>query len=157
MLSHNVDYVTRPACIWICCWYSYRILTFMECTAISMSPPSRASSISLVNSPLPPMSARGWFNTLSPVVLMITMSKAPSCASSGNAAYRHTSGRSWVFLVTVNQQLLCHALLKWDADIALQFGGKFPPVSSISQTQQPAYKHVGTCAYDHFAAETVCA
>lgn len=60
--------------------------TFIECTAISMSPPSRASSISLVKSPLPPMSARGWFKTLSPVVLMTTISRAPSSASSGKAA-----------------------------------------------------------------------
>jgi len=90
----------------------------------------------LVNSPLPPISARGWFNTLSPVVLMMTMSKAPSCASSGNAAYRHKKcGRSWVCLVTDDQHLLCHALLKRDAVIALRFGGKFSPVSSSSQTQ----------------------
>ena len=81
------------------------------------------------------MSARGWFNTLSPVVLMMTMSKAPSCASSGNAAYRQINiGRPCVFLVTVNLHLLCNAVLKWDAVIALQCGTKFPQVSSISQT-----------------------
>ena len=67
---------------------------------------------------------------------MMTMSKAPSCASSGNAAYRRNRiGQSGVFLVTVNQHLLCHALLTWDAVIALQHGAELLQVSSISQTQ----------------------
>ena len=53
---------------------------------MSMRPSSSASSISLVNSPLPPMSASGWFRILSPVVLMMQISSAPSSRSSGNAA-----------------------------------------------------------------------
>ncbi len=62
--------------------------TFMECTAMSMRPSSRASSISFVNRPLPPMSASGWFSTLSPVVLMMQISRAPSSRSSGKASCR---------------------------------------------------------------------
>lgn len=64
------------------------LLTFMECTAISMRPSSRASSISFVKRPLPPMSASGWFSTLSPVVLMMLISRAPSSLSSGKASCR---------------------------------------------------------------------
>ncbi len=56
-------------------------ITFMEWTAMSMRPSSRASSISFVNRPLPPMSASGWFSTLSPVVLMMQISRAPSSAN----------------------------------------------------------------------------
>mmetsp|Transcript_2390 Transcript_2390/g.5409 ORF Transcript_2390/g.5409 Transcript_2390/m.5409 type:complete len:260 (+) Transcript_2390:319-1098(+) len=59
--------------------------SFIECTAMSMRPSSSASSSSRVNSPLPPMSASGWSSTLSPVVLMMTISKRPSSLSSGNA------------------------------------------------------------------------
>lgn len=52
---------------------------------MSMRPSSSASSISLVNRPLPPMSDSGWFRILSPVVLMMMISSAPSSFSSGNA------------------------------------------------------------------------
>ena len=47
---------------------------------------SSASSISLVKRPLPPMSARGVLRILSPVVLMMIISSAPSSRSSGNPA-----------------------------------------------------------------------
>lgn len=53
---------------------------------MSMRPSSRASSISLVNRPLPPMSDSGWFRILSPVVLMMMISRAPSSLSSGKVA-----------------------------------------------------------------------
>ncbi len=61
--------------------------TFIECTAMSMRPSSSASSISRVKSPLPPMSASGTLRILSPVVLMITISRAPSSASSEKLAF----------------------------------------------------------------------
>mmetsp|Transcript_2771 Transcript_2771/g.6662 ORF Transcript_2771/g.6662 Transcript_2771/m.6662 type:complete len:254 (+) Transcript_2771:470-1231(+) len=61
--------------------------SFIECTAMSTRPSRRASSISFVNRPFPPMSASGCCSTLSPVVLMILISTAPSSLSSG-----------WVFL-----------------------------------------------------------
>ena len=60
--------------------------SFMECTARSTRPASSASSISLVNRPLPPMSASGLSSTLSPVVLMATTSIASSSANAGSAA-----------------------------------------------------------------------
>jgi hypothetical protein len=59
---------------------------------MSMRPSSSASSISFVNRPLPPMSARGWPRILSPVVLMITISRAPSSASSGKLVWRYERG-----------------------------------------------------------------
>ena len=59
--------------------------TFIEWTAMSMRPSSRASSISLVNSPFPPMSASGWSKILSPVVFMMQTSSASSSLSSGKA------------------------------------------------------------------------
>jgi hypothetical protein len=67
---------------------------------MSMRPSSRASSISLVNSPLPPMSDSGWFRILSPVVLMMMISRAPSSFSSGKVDCRGSGrgggGRRWV-------------------------------------------------------------
>ena len=45
-------------------------MSFMECTAMSTSPASSASSISLVNRPLPPASLRGRSWMRSPVVRM---------------------------------------------------------------------------------------
>lgn len=57
--------------------------SFIECTAISISRLSRASSISFVNRPFPPMSASGWLNILSPVVFIITIWIAPSSARWG--------------------------------------------------------------------------
>mmetsp|Transcript_33342 Transcript_33342/g.79059 ORF Transcript_33342/g.79059 Transcript_33342/m.79059 type:complete len:355 (+) Transcript_33342:217-1281(+) len=64
--------------------------SFMECTAMSILPSSRASSISLVKSPLPPMSASGWLRILSPVVLIILISSAPSSLSSGKFFFRRS-------------------------------------------------------------------
>jgi hypothetical protein len=61
--------------------------SFIECTAMSTRPSSSASSISLVNSPFPPMSARGCPRILSPVVLMMQISRAPSSARCGKAAW----------------------------------------------------------------------
>ncbi len=61
---------------------------------MSMRPSSSASSISFVNRPLPPMSASGWFRILSPVVLMMQISSAPSSRSSGKAAWAHESSPS---------------------------------------------------------------
>ncbi len=61
-------------------------MSFIECTAMSASPASNASSISLVKSPLPPasLSGRSWMR--SPVVLMARISNAcrpgPCAASS---------------------------------------------------------------------------
>lgn len=55
---------------------------------MSTRPSNSASSISLVKSPLPPMSARGWPRILSPVVLMMQISSAPSSARCGKAALR---------------------------------------------------------------------
>jgi len=60
---------------------------------MSMRPSSSASSISFVNRPLPPMSASGWFRILSPVVLMMQISSAPSSANSGCRFYAHGSGQ----------------------------------------------------------------
>ncbi len=54
--------------------------SFMEWTATSISPASNASSISLVNRPLPPISLNGRSCTLSPVVLMTQISMAPGAA-----------------------------------------------------------------------------
>lgn len=53
-------------------------MSFMEWTAKSMVPSKSASSISLVNSPLPPTSASGRSKIRSPAVLMITISKSLS-------------------------------------------------------------------------------
>mmetsp|Transcript_44 Transcript_44/g.177 ORF Transcript_44/g.177 Transcript_44/m.177 type:complete len:289 (+) Transcript_44:329-1195(+) len=61
--------------------------SFIECTAMSMRPSSKASSSSRVNKPLPPISANGWSKTLSPVVLMMQISNAPSSASSGKFSF----------------------------------------------------------------------
>ena len=63
-------------------------MSFMECTARSISPASRASSSSLVNRPLPPASASGRSWMRSPVVLMTRTSKAcrpGPCAASSRA------------------------------------------------------------------------
>ncbi len=49
-------------------------MSFEECTARSMAPASSASSISLVNRPLPPASASGRSWIMSPVVRMILIS-----------------------------------------------------------------------------------
>ena len=48
--------------------------SFMLCTAMSTSLLSRASSISLTNSPLPPTFARGTSVILSPLVMIFTSS-----------------------------------------------------------------------------------
>ena len=63
-------------------------MSFMECTARSISPASRASSSSLVNRPLPPASASGRSWMRSPVVLMARTSNACApapCAASSRA------------------------------------------------------------------------
>ena len=57
---------------------------------MSMRPSRRASSISLVKRPFPPISASGWLRILSPVVLMMMISKAPSSLSSGKADLRRS-------------------------------------------------------------------
>lgn len=75
--NHGVDKIIDLEC---------RGFTFIECTAMSMRPSSNASSISFVKRPFPPMSARGWLRILSPVVLMMQISSAPSSRSSGNAS-----------------------------------------------------------------------
>ena len=49
-------------------------MSLHECTAKSTSPRSRASSISLTNSRLPPASDNGASASLSPLVLMTTIS-----------------------------------------------------------------------------------
>jgi len=64
--------------------------SFMEWTATSMRPANSASSISLVKRPLPPISARVRSCTRSPVVLMTTISMAPSAASSPCACARRS-------------------------------------------------------------------
>ena len=56
-------------------------MSFIEWTAMSIRPSVRASSISRVNSPLPPISFSGRSSTRSPVVLIATTSKA----SAGSA------------------------------------------------------------------------
>jgi hypothetical protein len=60
---------------------------FMEWTAMSMRPSRSASSISFVKRPLPPMSASGWLRILSPVVLMMQISRAFSSRRCGKASY----------------------------------------------------------------------
>ena len=55
-------------------------MSFIECTARSISPSSSASSISRVNRPLPPMSFSGRSVMRSPVVLMTTMRNASSAS-----------------------------------------------------------------------------
>ena len=50
-------------------------MSFKLCTARSIAPASSASSISLVNSPLPPTCASGTSVILSPVVLMISSAR----------------------------------------------------------------------------------
>ena len=64
-------------------------MSFIECTARSMSPANRASSSSLVNRPLPPASISGRSVILSPVVLMMTSSHCSGvrpCAAPKRAA-----------------------------------------------------------------------
>ena len=51
-------------------------MSFMECTAMSMSPRSIACSISRVNRPLPPISFSGRSMIRSPVVWITQTSKA---------------------------------------------------------------------------------
>ncbi len=63
----NSAAITRPA-------GSSAGMSFMECTAISMRLSKRASSISLVKRPLPPISASGRSRTWSPVVVITTIS-----------------------------------------------------------------------------------
>ena len=70
--------------------------SFIECTARSMRRSSSASSISLVNSPLPPMAASGRSVMRSPEVAMTCVSSAPSSASTGWAAMsRSQTWRVW--------------------------------------------------------------
>ena len=52
-------------------------------------PPPAGLRLALVKRPLPPMSDSGWFRILSPVVLMMMISSAPSSCSSGNAFCAH--------------------------------------------------------------------
>ena len=63
-------------------------MSFIECTAMSIRPSLRASSISLVNRPLPPMAESGPCNIRSPVVWMISTARAPFARSAGSAAAR---------------------------------------------------------------------
>jgi hypothetical protein len=56
--------------------------SFIECTAQSMAPVSSARSSSLVQSALPPISASGRSCTMSPVVLMMTISTVTPCAAT---------------------------------------------------------------------------
>ena len=63
-------------------------MSFIEWTAMSMAPASNASSISLVNRPLPPISPSGRSVTRSPVVLIATIANAASgrpCAAMSRA------------------------------------------------------------------------
>ena len=66
-------------------------MSFIECTAMSISPAVIASSISFVNRPLPPISFNGRSCTLSPVVLMTTTSKAPGGRSKAAASRSRVS------------------------------------------------------------------
>ncbi len=66
-------------------------MSFMECTAISIWPAISASSISLVNRPLPPASDRGRSWMRSPVVLMAQISKPGAAAPCAEASRRSTS------------------------------------------------------------------
>ena len=61
-------------------------MSLSECTARSIRRSSSASSISLVNRPLPPISASKRVCTRSPVVRIATSSTAPSAAKLGWAA-----------------------------------------------------------------------
>ena len=60
--------------------------TFMECTAMSMRPPVSASSISFVNSPLPPMSDSGCPNTCMRMARILLQQAWKSHSSSPYAA-----------------------------------------------------------------------
>mmetsp|Transcript_17541 Transcript_17541/g.49817 ORF Transcript_17541/g.49817 Transcript_17541/m.49817 type:complete len:382 (-) Transcript_17541:375-1520(-) len=60
--------------------------SFIECTQMSTSFASSATSSSLVKRPLPPISAKAMSSLSSPVVLMILSSTAPSSANSGKAS-----------------------------------------------------------------------
>ena len=63
-------------------------MSLAECTARSMRPASSASSISLVNRPLPPTSDSGRSRIMSPLVRMISMpmrSGASPCAAARRA------------------------------------------------------------------------
>ncbi len=65
-------------------------MSFIECTASWMSPANSASSISLVNSPLPPISDKGRSRTRSPVVVITTISTSSSaspCAAIKRARF----------------------------------------------------------------------
>jgi hypothetical protein len=68
--------------------------------AAVMEPPAMvfepAVAAPVLDSPLPPMSARGWPRILSPVVLMMQISSAPSSARCGKAALRRWWGGSGV-------------------------------------------------------------
>src|SRR5205807_6263010 len=73
--------------------------SFDECTATSMAPASKASSISLVNSPLPPASAKGlsWSGLswiLSPLVRMTSILMA-SGATPHALAMALCAWRAW--------------------------------------------------------------
>src|SRR3989454_1164147 len=65
--------------------------SFMLCTARSISPRNKASSISLMNSPLPPMVASGVSRILSPVVLIRLSDTARAGSSSRRRAYTHSA------------------------------------------------------------------
>ena len=58
-------------------------MSLAECTARSIRPSSRASSISLVNSPLPPASASGRSVMRSPVVRIGTTDSTVGRAAHG--------------------------------------------------------------------------
>ena len=64
--------------------------SFIECTARSMRPSSRAMSISLVNKPLPPISARDRSRIASPVV-RITSTSSTKAASTALRRSRTSS------------------------------------------------------------------
>ena len=69
-------------------------MSFDECTARSMAPASSASSISLVNRPLPPASASGRSWIMSPVVRMVLIS-IRSGARPQALARRLATSRAW--------------------------------------------------------------
>ena len=68
--------------------------SFSECTARSILPTTSASSISLANRPLPPISPSRRCCIRSPVVRMVTISIVPGAARAGWAAAKAPATRA---------------------------------------------------------------
>ena len=109
-------------------------MSLIECTARSMRPSSNASSISLVNRPLPPISASGRSWMTSPVVVMATMSM-----SCGEGGVRHQQSRRRLGRLGERQRAAARADA-WGGRAKLQFAswdGRAPLSSPYREGIEP--------------------